>query len=208
MKKKILINNNGYIEGEVEHSGLISRKIAYNSIYLKNRDKYPLYFKKYVIHHIDSDKLNNSIKNLYICTQEQHEKIHDEQKRRMKRFTNSSEIDNFLRSYIPAGQRTLRENEENSPTQIFYEPKRPAFKPLMEEMGYEGTYPPYEPKETPFLLNGLVFHALGILILFAIGVFFFKDLSFTGIFGGLLVSFIFYGILFFWWLEPIREHFE
>ena len=101
------INKNGYFEGKPEHSDLVSRKIAYKEIYRKNREKYTLFFRNYVVHHIDSEKLNNSVKNLYICTKEEHNAIHKEQKARFKRFANASEIDYFLRSKRAEGQYTL-----------------------------------------------------------------------------------------------------
>lgn len=61
---------------EKEHSTLIHRRVAYHKIYRKNRDKYPLPFKKYVVHHIDGDKLNNDVSNLEIMTEEEHNKLH------------------------------------------------------------------------------------------------------------------------------------
>jgi len=71
----------------------------------------PLPFGKYVVHHIDGEKQNNSIKNLYICTKEQHNEIHSEQKARLKRFANASELDYFLKSRVPKGQKTLSESQ-------------------------------------------------------------------------------------------------
>ncbi len=61
---------------EKKHSTLIHRQIAYHKIYRKNRDKYPLPFKKYVVHHIDGDKLNNDVSNLEIMTEEEHNRLH------------------------------------------------------------------------------------------------------------------------------------
>jgi hypothetical protein len=58
------------------HSTLIHRQIAYREIYLKNRNIYPLPFSKYIIHHKDLNKKNNSIDNLQIVTKEEHNKIH------------------------------------------------------------------------------------------------------------------------------------
>jgi len=93
MAKKEFINHLGYGEDE---DGLISRKVAYKEIYLKNRDKYPLPFGKYKVHHIDGEKLNNSVKNLYICIQADHNLIHEYQQRILRRFTCSADIDEFL----------------------------------------------------------------------------------------------------------------
>ena len=55
---------------------LIHRDIAYKEIYIKNKAKYPLPFRMYVVHHKDGNKFNNSIKNLQIVTREEHSKIH------------------------------------------------------------------------------------------------------------------------------------
>lgn len=104
--KEPFINKNGYSEGN-QHSDLISRKVAYEQIYLKNRDKYPLRFSQYIIHHINGEKLNNSITNLYICTTQEHNQIHDEQIKNKKRFKSSNEINSFLKSRIPKGQKIL-----------------------------------------------------------------------------------------------------
>lgn len=72
------IDKQGYARGNIEsHSDLIHRQIAYREIYLKNKDKYPLPFSKYVVHHKDGNKLNNEPKNLQILTPEEHERVHD-----------------------------------------------------------------------------------------------------------------------------------
>lgn len=73
---KKVIDKNGYKRGQHKHSDLIHRQIAYSEIYLKNRNEYPLKFHKYVIHHIDGNKLNNDVSNLQILTKEEHEAIH------------------------------------------------------------------------------------------------------------------------------------
>lgn len=70
------VDENGYERGSINHSDLLHRQIAYNEIYLQNKDMYPLPFSKYVVHHIDGDKRNNNISNLIIVTQEEHEKLH------------------------------------------------------------------------------------------------------------------------------------
>jgi len=80
----------------IKYSPLIHRQIAYSEIYLKNRDKYPKPFGEYIIHHIDTNKENFSVDNLFICTKNQHNRIHDEQKRRKQKFKNSKEINAFL----------------------------------------------------------------------------------------------------------------
>lgn len=95
----------GYPIGKIEHSDLIHRQIAYSEIYLKNRSKYPKPFGYYVVHHIDTNKENFRVDNLYLCSKEEHNAIHDEQKKRLRKFSNSSEIDNFLNNW--RGQTSL-----------------------------------------------------------------------------------------------------
>lgn len=125
MQRKISINDNGYAEGKPEHSDLISRKVAYKEIYKKNRDKYPLKFRDYIVHHIDGDKLNNSVKNLYICIKEEHNALHNKQKERLKKFANSSAIDYFLRSRRAKGQTSLSEKEKDySPSYDYYSERK------------------------------------------------------------------------------------
>ncbi|MFH1377023.1 MAG: HNH endonuclease [Candidatus Woesearchaeota archaeon] len=80
----------------IKSSPLIHRQIAYSEIYLKNRDKYPKLFSDYLVHHINTDKEDFSVDNLFICTKEQHDKIHDEQKRVKRKFKNIKEINAFL----------------------------------------------------------------------------------------------------------------
>jgi hypothetical protein len=75
-KKTRYTDENGYDRGNIGHSNLIHRQVAYHQIYLKNRDKYPLPFSKYVIHHIDGNKKNNYHLNLLLLSEEQHSKIH------------------------------------------------------------------------------------------------------------------------------------
>ncbi len=76
MAKRTYKNKNGYLEETPAHSLLIHRQIAFNEIYLKNRNRYPLKFNKYVVHHIDGVKVNNEISNLQILTKEKHNYIH------------------------------------------------------------------------------------------------------------------------------------
>lgn len=66
------IDKNGY----ERHSSLVHREKAYEQIYKNNRDKYPLPFSEYVIHHKDENKKNNNIDNLEILTPEEHERKH------------------------------------------------------------------------------------------------------------------------------------
>jgi len=55
---------------------LVHRHIAYKAIYQQNRDKYPLPFREYQVHHKDEHKKNNRVSNLQIVRRVQHEAIH------------------------------------------------------------------------------------------------------------------------------------
>jgi len=112
MSKDYWKDNNGY-----PHSTAIHRQIAYKKIYLKDKDRYTLPFSKYVVHHIDTNKENFDVRNLYICTEEEHNAIHQKQKDNLKKFKGRKEIDNFLKTYIPKGQKKL---EYNTPTEKIY----------------------------------------------------------------------------------------
>ncbi len=70
------IDDNGYERGNLKHSNLIHRQIAYRYIYALNRDKYPLPFSEYVVHHKDGKKKNNDVSNLEILTPEEHKAVH------------------------------------------------------------------------------------------------------------------------------------
>lgn len=67
---------NGY-EVEDKEEEFIHRKRAYH-IYLENRNKYPLPYSAYEVHHIDFDKTNNKVSNLQILTPTEHDKLHEE----------------------------------------------------------------------------------------------------------------------------------
>lgn len=68
---------NGYKrEGTNRGSDLIHRQVAYKEIYLKNKEEYPMPFRKYVVHHKDGNKLNNDVSNLQILTKEEHYYLH------------------------------------------------------------------------------------------------------------------------------------
>jgi len=79
MQDKAVIDEKGYIRGDIAKSDLISRQIAYKYIYQKNREEYPLPFSLYQVHHIDGNKLNNDPSNLQILTRPEHELLHSTQ---------------------------------------------------------------------------------------------------------------------------------
>lgn len=60
-----------------DHSESVHRHRAYHHIYLKNREKYPLPFSAYEVHHKDGNKNNNRMDNLAVLTPEEHDKEHD-----------------------------------------------------------------------------------------------------------------------------------
>lgn len=81
---------NGYkIEKEEE---FIHRKRAYH-IYLENRNKYPLPYGAYEVHHIDFDKNNNKVSNLQILTPTEHDKIHEEKDKKVMSIIANLTID-------------------------------------------------------------------------------------------------------------------
>lgn len=61
---------------ERTHSNAVHRNRAYH-IWLENRDKYPLPFSAYEVHHKDFDKTNNKVSNLAILTPTEHDKAHE-----------------------------------------------------------------------------------------------------------------------------------
>ena len=108
--KSFEYNNQEYIVDEEGNQQ--SRVVARKYIYLKNRGKYPLKFGYYVVHHIDGDTFNNSIKNLYVCSKKEHNFIHYEQRRIKRKFQTSQEIEFFLAE---------KKGEENERLSNFYE---------------------------------------------------------------------------------------
>ena len=69
------IDRNGYQRRTCDNR-LVHRNFAYENIYRQNREKFPLPFRKYQVHHIDGNKINNDISNLAVVTREEHKNIH------------------------------------------------------------------------------------------------------------------------------------
>lgn len=55
---------------------LVHRWVAKKYIYDKNRDKFPLHFSKYQVHHKNGNKQYNHASNLELLTESEHRKIH------------------------------------------------------------------------------------------------------------------------------------
>ncbi len=79
----IYVDERGYERYGGYDNRLIHRDIAYNYIYKKGyrNGVYTKRFRDYDIHHKDGNKRNNSINNLQILTREEHEEIHNKQRR-------------------------------------------------------------------------------------------------------------------------------
>ncbi|MHA1747714.1 MAG: HNH endonuclease [Promethearchaeota archaeon] len=74
-RKNCYIDNRGYLRWKVSEK-LVHRDIAYCSLYQQNRDKYPMRFSRYVVHHVDKNKLNDNPSNLMVLTPEEHRQYH------------------------------------------------------------------------------------------------------------------------------------
>ena len=70
------IDERGYYRYNIDNR-LVHRDIAYKEIYIYNRDKYPAKFRKYVVHHKDGNKQNNSTENLCLLTEDFHKQLHE-----------------------------------------------------------------------------------------------------------------------------------
>jgi len=89
MKNIAYTDKKGYKREKPSHSNLIHRQNAFKYIYLKNRDKYPLRFRYYQVHHKDGNKKNNHSSNLELLTREQHEAIHSIKTKEVPRSNNT-----------------------------------------------------------------------------------------------------------------------
>jgi hypothetical protein len=87
------LNERGYIVLELESGYTVLEHIA---VY---RSHFPNYDKRYHIHHIDHNKLNNSISNLIALPRMLHFHVHHEAKRR-KQPLNRQEVINMWLSGV------------------------------------------------------------------------------------------------------------
>jgi len=102
-------DRNGYLRDS--YGDLIHRSVAYQELYKSN--DYDLPFRELDVHHIDTNKKNNNSDNLLICSREDHDKIHKEQKNNRKKFKNKEEIDKFLEGYeLKEFNRLQKEHKE------------------------------------------------------------------------------------------------
>lgn len=180
------IDENGYKRNK--DGKLTSRSVAYNKIYRKNRDKYPLPFSSYEVHHRSRNKLNNRADNLDIVTREEHERIHSlglKGKKELEEYNSGG-----YESYSGGG----------------YEE---TYRPHTQEGFEKHVNPPYTPVKSPQSRNRFhrVFERLMRLtcVFISIGYFFIVYL-FTGlrIFYGIDISTIDLGNAgFLFWLQAI-----
>jgi len=84
----IFINDNGYpefVEKKGQFSSLVHRYLAYNYIYKRNRNKFPLPFSRYDIHHRDKNPLNFNLRNLALVIRKVHDAVHELTNNTLKR---------------------------------------------------------------------------------------------------------------------------
>lgn len=223
--------NHEYIYNERGKSQ--SREIAEKYIYNKNKDKYLKPFNEYKVHHIDGDTFNNSIKNLYICTEEEHHLIHGEQKKRRMKFKTSNEIDFFLNNRmveedINQIERYIPQSFLNSkPIYVEYDTSNEEERERIARKLYE-KIDKNEIEKNPqkiskeIFLNPIIFHLISLVVfwivfLLLIYVLFFTDnyhnifhflsneLSGFTIGENILFYFGIYLLLGVWWIELIRR---
>lgn len=91
-KSDTKITNYGYIKkycpehplcdhmGWVMEHRLVIEKSGLFDKFLENKDGYKFLPKKYEVHHVDENKLNNDINNLIVLTKSEHTKLHNSKK--------------------------------------------------------------------------------------------------------------------------------
>lgn len=75
--RKTYIDDRGYVRFK-ETGKLVHREVAYHEMYLPNRHLYSKPFRKYVVHHIDKNTVNNNPSNLEILSKPDHGKKHED----------------------------------------------------------------------------------------------------------------------------------
>ena len=105
-KKGTYIDEKGYLRdtyGKLIHRRIASQKFSENDL------SHFYHFEDCIVHHINSNKLDNDEDNLYICLQEDHNKIHEYQKKN-KIFETKEEIDIFLKKEPKKDWREMEKN--------------------------------------------------------------------------------------------------
>jgi hypothetical protein len=79
----IYVDRNGY-ERYIANDLLVHRVVAFNEIYLLERDKYRLPFSHYQVHHRNGNKRDNRPENLNVIIKFDHEDRHDIESMQLK----------------------------------------------------------------------------------------------------------------------------
>jgi len=79
-----------------EGDGLVSRKVAYNEIYLENKEKYPLEFREYVVYHKDKKRENFDSDNLELVSAKEHRK----RNRRLRSLDRQKRLEPSIKSLV------------------------------------------------------------------------------------------------------------
>ena len=69
------LDRDGYYRFK-SNNRLVHREVAYNEIYLPNRQSYRLPFADYIAHHKNQNKKDNRKKNLELLTETEHKRLH------------------------------------------------------------------------------------------------------------------------------------
>lgn len=90
-----------YARGSIDNEPLISRQIAYKEIYLKNRERYPMEWLEYQVHHKNEQPRDNRVSNLQVVTPAEHSAIHGF--RVTGDYSKTPIGENTIGEYIPDG---------------------------------------------------------------------------------------------------------